>query len=61
MGLLQTLITTAPDINSLNSIRDFLNQNDEGFEKTKANAFEKAELYISFRERENGHLTPVSQ
>jgi tricorn protease interacting factor F2/3 len=51
MGLLQTLITTAPDINSLNNIRDFLNQNDEGYEKTKANAFEKAQLYISFRER----------
>jgi tricorn protease interacting factor F2/3 len=52
MGLLQTLITTAPDMNSLNDIREFLAQNDEGFEKTKANAFEKAQLYISFRERE---------
>ncbi len=52
MGLLQTMITTAPDNNALTSVREFLTQNDEGFEKTKANAFEKALLYISFRERE---------
>jgi tricorn protease interacting factor F2/3 len=52
MGLLQTLITTAPDENRLNSIRDFLSKNDNGYEKTKANAFERAELYIAFRKRE---------
>jgi tricorn protease interacting factor F2/3 len=52
MGLLQTLITTAPDENSLNSIRDFLSKHGDGYEKTKANAFERAELYIAFRKRE---------
>ncbi len=52
MGLLQTLITTAPDENSLNDIRDFLLKNSEGYEKTKANAFERAELNIAFRKRE---------
>jgi tricorn protease interacting factor F2/3 len=52
MGLLQTLITTTPDENSLNSIRDFLSKNSEGYEKTKANALERAELYIAFRKRE---------
>lgn len=52
MGLLQTMITTAPDENSLNNIRDFLSKNSEGYEKTKANAFERAELSIAFRKRE---------
>lgn len=53
MGLLQTLVTTAQDTNILNNIREFLENNDEGFEKTKANAFETAQLYIAFREKEN--------
>jgi tricorn protease interacting factor F2/3 len=52
MGLLQTLITTASDEKSLNDIRVFLSQNSEGYEKTKANAFERAELGIAFRKRE---------
>jgi hypothetical protein len=52
MGLLDTMITTAPDKDSLNDIREFLARNDDGYEKTKANAFEKAELSIAFRERE---------
>ncbi len=54
MGLLQTMITTAQDRNALNSIREFLENNDEGFEKTKANAFETAQLHIAFREKEGG-------
>lgn len=52
MGLLQTMITTAQDADVLNSIREFLENNDEGFQKTKANAFETAQLYIAFREKE---------
>jgi tricorn protease interacting factor F2/3 len=55
MGLLQTLITTAQDENSLSCIRDFLFKNSDGYEKTKANAFERAELYIAFRRREVHH------
>lgn len=57
MGLLQTLITTAPDQKSLNDIREFLNKVEPGFEKTKANSYEKAQLYISFREREASQIT----
>ncbi len=52
MGLLNTLITTAADTEALDAIKAFLDENSEGFEKTKANAFEKAQLYIGFRERE---------
>ena len=54
IGLLQTLITTAPDGKSLKSISEFLAQHEKGYDKTKANAFEKAQLNISFREREQG-------
>jgi aminopeptidase N len=56
MGLLQTLITTSHDENSLNSIRDFLLKNSDGYEKTKANAFERAELNIAFRMREISNI-----
>ena len=52
MGLLQTMITTAQDTSVLNNIRKFLENNDVGFEKTKANAFETAQLHIAFREKE---------
>ncbi len=52
IGFLQTLIVTAPDLKTLSGIREFLENNTTGFEKTKAVAFEKAELYIRFRERE---------
>lgn len=52
IGLLQTLIVTAADLKTLSEIREFLKNNTVGFEKTKAVAFEKAELYIRFRERE---------
>jgi tricorn protease interacting factor F2/3 len=52
MGLLQTLITSAQDTDILIRIRDFLENNDDGFEKTKANAFETAQLNIAFKEKE---------
>lgn len=56
MGLLQALITTAPDRESLEQVRQFLADAGEGYEKTRANSFEKAELRIAFREREQGLL-----
>lgn len=52
IGLLETLITTATDLERLEKIRDFLNRNGKEYEKTQANAFERAQLNISFRERE---------
>jgi tricorn protease interacting factor F2/3 len=54
MGFLQTLIATAPDKAVLVEIRNFLEKHTTGFEKTKANAFETAALYLRFREREQG-------
>ncbi|MBN1601783.1 MAG: M1 family metallopeptidase [Chitinispirillaceae bacterium] len=53
MGLLQALINTAPDENSLDSVRDFLLKNSSGYVKTRANAFERAQLSIAFRNRCN--------
>jgi hypothetical protein len=58
MSLLQALITTAFDNVTLDSIRDFLDRNSEGYEKTISTAFEKASLYIAFRERESRTLHP---
>lgn len=49
MGLLQALILTAPDEKKLNCIVDFLSENSEGFEKTRAKAIERAQLSITFR------------
>jgi len=51
-GLLSSLITSAPDRATLADIRSFLDSNTKGFEKTKANSFEEAELILRFRERE---------
>ena len=56
MGLLRTLITTAPDRSNLQQIREFLAETGDGYEKTRANSFEKAELGIDFREREWGEV-----
>jgi tricorn protease interacting factor F2/3 len=53
MRLLETVITTAPDTAVLSAVRQFIDNNCEGFKKTRANAFEKAGLYIRFRERES--------
>jgi tricorn protease interacting factor F2/3 len=52
MALLQALIITAPDESTLNSIVDFLSENSDGFEKTRAKAIEKAQLSIAFKNRE---------
>jgi hypothetical protein len=56
MGLLQTIISTAPDIQVLADIKRFLDENTEGFEMSKANAFEMTEVYLKFRERERERL-----
>jgi aminopeptidase N len=52
MGLLQALIVTARDKSTLRMVKAFLEANSEGFEQTRANAFEKAELGLAFQERE---------
>jgi len=53
MGLLQTIISTAPDSDALGEIKRFLDKHTTGFEMSKANAFETAALYLRFRERES--------
>lgn len=52
MGLLQTFIATAPDRAALLDVSRFLADNSDGFEKTQANAVERAEIALAFRERE---------
>lgn len=56
MGLLQTVIISAPDAATLDSVRKFLEEHTDGFENTKANAFEKAHIYLQFRDREREPL-----
>ncbi|MBD3243908.1 MAG: hypothetical protein GF331_25170 [Chitinivibrionales bacterium] len=52
MGLLQTLIASTPDREALEDVKRFLDSHSEGFEKTRMNATEKAEMVLLFRERE---------
>lgn len=54
MGLLQTLISSAPNREALEEVKRFLDTHSEGFEKTRMNATEKAELVLLLREREAG-------
>ena len=54
MNLLQAVILTAVDMRMLSEIRTFLERHTEGYINTRANTFEKAELHLRFREREEG-------